>query len=112
MATQGVDEQGGEGALHCAAHPSAVIDSVVSKRSSKSTYSMLDYDTAQVVGQGDAELARESAGSTPTGCVLAYLGSDGVLHYLPESREADYRRMGKTVVSVYLDPSVPVSSVL
>lgn len=73
VATQGVDEQGGEGALHCAAHPSAVIDSVVSKRSSKSTYSMLDYDTAKVVGQGDAELARESASSTPTGCVLPWV---------------------------------------
>ena len=71
------------------------------------TYAMLDYDTAQVVGQGTPHLARESCGATgENGVVLAYVGADGLLHHCHESREADYRRMGKTVVSVYLDPSV------
>jgi hypothetical protein len=76
------------------------------------TYTMLDYDTAEVVGEGDENLARESAGSTPTGCVLACLGSDGLLHHVPESRESEFRRMGKNVVAVYLDPVVPTKEVL
>lgn len=77
------------------------------------THSMLDYDTASKVGRGDLQLARESAGATgENGVVSAYRGVDGLLHYVPESRTAEFERMGKQVFSVYLDPAVPAKEVL
>lgn len=77
------------------------------------TYAMLDYDTAKEIGQGDLQLARESAGATgENGVVSACKGADGLLHYVAASRVAEYERMGKQVVSVYLDPAVPAKEVL
>lgn len=77
------------------------------KLATMTTYTMMNYETAAVVGQGSTELARESLGATgENGVVSAMRDASGVLVYVPASRVSDMERLGREVVAVYLDPAV------
>ncbi len=65
-----------------------------------------DYDTGEDLGPATERLALESdnAVSATNGVVSAYLDSQGRWEYLPESRVADFERLGRTVRGVYVLP--------
>ena len=65
-----------------------------------------DYNTAKILGFATDRLALESdeAVGATNGVVSAYLDAQGRWEYLPESRVADFERMGRTVRGVYVLP--------
>ena len=71
-----------------------------------STRRATDYDTGEDLGPATDRLAHESdaAVSATNGVVSAYLDAQGRWEYLPESRVADFERMGRTVRGVYVLP--------
>lgn len=80
-ATQGVDELGGEGALHCAAHPGATINSVVSvakKPTKKPTTSDEIKSHAETDARAsfdmDSDMARQYLANVASGLALELAG--------------------------------------
>lgn len=67
-------------------------------------YTVMSYDTgAELTGAPSADLVDASVNCAQAeGAVCAYLDEAGVWQHVPDSREADYRRMGHDVQTVYV----------